>query len=48
LIEPQIAQIKTTAETELNRQFASMQAATGLKLQSLTSTEGSLTLSFAP
>jgi hypothetical protein len=48
LIEPQIAQIKTTAETELNRQFAAMQAATGLQLKSLTTTEDSLTLSFAP
>ncbi len=48
LIQPQIDQIKATAEAQLNQQFANVQANTGLRLQNLTTTENSITLSFAP
>ena len=48
LIQPQVDQIKSTAETQLNQQFSNLTASTGLHLQSLTTTENSLTLYFAP
>jgi hypothetical protein len=48
MIQPQIDQLKATAETELNKQFADLEKTTGLKLHSLTTTENSLTLYFAP
>ena len=48
LIEPQIAQVKQAAETELNKQFDTIRASSGLTLQSVTTNEGSLTLHFAP
>lgn len=46
LIEPQIAQLKQTGEIALNQQFAAMQTNAGLTLQSLTTTENSVTLNF--
>lgn len=46
LIEPQVAQLKETAETNLNAQLANLAASTGLKLQVLSTTENSLTLFF--
>lgn len=46
LIEPQIAQLKQSAETQINRQLAELEKTTGLKLKSLATTENSLTLSF--
>lgn len=48
MIQPQIDELKATAETELNQQFADLEKSTGLKLQSLSTTENSLTLYFAP
>lgn len=47
LIQPQIDQLKQTAETALNNEFAQLQASTGLTLQALSTTENSLTLYFA-
>jgi hypothetical protein len=47
LIEPQINSLKQNAETELNKQFANLQTTSGLKLQSLSTTENSLTLNFS-
>ncbi len=48
LIQAQVAQLKQTAEEELNKQFAELEKSTGLKLHSLSTTENSLTLYFAP
>ncbi|HZQ07674.1 MAG TPA: hypothetical protein VFD70_13915 [Anaerolineae bacterium] len=48
LIQPQINQIQATAEAQLNQQFANVQANTGLQLQTISTTENSITLSFAP
>lgn len=47
LIQPQIDQLKLGAEAALNSQFADLQKNTGLKLQSVSTTENSLTLNFA-
>jgi hypothetical protein len=47
MIEPQIQQLKQNAEDDLNTQLAVLQNATGLKLQTLSTTENSLTLEFA-
>lgn len=47
LIQPQIDQLKQNAEAALNAQFAKLQATTGLKLQSLSTTENTLTLYFS-
>lgn len=47
LIEPQINSLKQNAETELNKQFANLQTTSGLKLQSLSTTENSLTVVFS-
>ncbi len=46
LIEPQIAQLKQTAERELNQKLAELEKTTGLTLQSLSTTENSMTLVF--
>lgn len=46
LIEPQVAELKRTAETELNKQFAEMEKTQGVKLRTLTTTDNSLTLFF--
>lgn len=48
LIETQIAQIKQTAETELNSQLAKVKSRTGMTLQSLSTTQDELVLTFAP
>jgi hypothetical protein len=48
MVDPQIADFKQSAEGEINGQLASLEATSGLKLQSLSTTENSLTLSFAP
>lgn len=48
MIEPQIANLKSTTEHELNSQLAKVQAETGFKLQSISTTETGMTLSFAP
>ncbi len=48
MIEPQIAQLKNMAERELNSQLAKLQAQTGYKLQTLTTTENEMILHFAP
>ncbi len=47
-VEPQIAELETNAETKLNQQLAELEKTTGLKLSSLSTTENSLTLHFAP
>lgn len=46
LIEPQIAQLKQQAESQLNAQLANLATSSGLKLQDLSTTENSLTLDF--
>lgn len=46
LIQDQITQLEQTAETELNRQFNQIRANTGLVLQSISTTEDSLTLQY--
>lgn len=46
MIEPQINQLKQTAENQLNSQLAQFEQTTGLKLQSLSTTENSLTVFF--
>jgi hypothetical protein len=48
MIQPEIDRLKATAESELNKQFADLDKTTGLKLYSLSTTENSLTLYFAP
>lgn len=48
MIEPQIADLKTMAETELNKQLATLETNSGLKLRAITTTEDSMTLYFAP
>ncbi len=47
LIQPQIDSFKAMASAQLNAQLTAMSQSTGLKLQSLTTTENSLTVSFA-
>lgn len=47
LIQPQIEQVKSAAETQLNQQFGNLTATTGLHLESLTTNESSLTLYFS-
>lgn len=47
IIEPQIAELQRTAETELNRQLGSLQQNSGLRLSALASTENSLILYFS-
>ena len=46
LIEPQIAQLEQTAETELNRQLDQIRANSGLVLQSISTSEDSMMLQF--
>lgn len=46
LIEPQIAQLKQTAENQLNTQLAELERSMGLTLESMSTTENSLTLFF--
>ncbi len=46
LIEPQIQQLKQNTENDLNGQLIVLQNSTGLKLQTLSTTENSLTLEF--
>jgi hypothetical protein len=48
MIQPQVDNLKATAEDELNEQFAEIQRSTGLTLKSLSTTENSLSLYFAP
>ena len=48
MIEPQIANLKSMAERELNSQLAKLEAETGYKLQSISTTETGMTLNFAP
>ena len=48
LIQPEIDSFKSTAQTQLNQQLVLMAQTTGLKLQSVSTTENSLTLYFAP
>lgn len=47
LIEPQIAQLKQNAEASINDQLAVIQTSMGLKLESLSTTENSLSLYFS-
>jgi hypothetical protein len=48
VIEPQIAVIKRDAEDRLNQQFSELEKSTGLKLQSIRTTDNELILRFAP
>lgn len=48
MIEPQVANLKSLAERELNSQLASVEANTGFKLQSISTTETGMSLTFAP
>ncbi len=48
MIQPQIDNLKALAENQLNRQLETLEQNTGFKLQSVNTTEDSLTLYFAP
>jgi hypothetical protein len=48
LIQPQVDNLKATAEAELNRQLDAIRASGGLTLQSLRTTEDTLTVYFSP
>lgn len=48
MIEPQVANLKSLAERELNSQLAGVEANTGFKLQSISTTETDMRLTFAP
>lgn len=47
-VEPQITELETNAETQLNQQLAELEKSAGLRLTTLSTTENSLTLHFAP
>lgn len=46
VVEPQIAQIKTNLEQELNSQLQALRATTGLQLATLTTAEDAINLGF--
>ncbi|MBI4674738.1 MAG: hypothetical protein HY741_24090 [Chloroflexi bacterium] len=48
LVERQIAELQSNAETQLNQQLAEVEKGAGLKPSAVSTTENSLTLYFAP